>query len=865
MLKKPDRSDRDFSEEIQAHIELEADRLAAEGMDREQAVAAARRAFGNVTQSRERFYEAGRWMGLDHFARDVRYALRQLASRPAFTIVATLTLALGIAASTAIFSVVYGVLLAPLPYANPERLAQVLLVNPNDGDVSDILTGMDFLDLRDHVPAFEAIACIYNYRQTGFNLETPGGTRRVSSLQVSSGLFDVYGVAPMLGRNFRAAEESDEARVTVLSHGLWQSLFASDPAAIGQVVRADGIAYEIIGVMPAGFRGALTGDVDLWIPYDTAPGGANRRFNYRLSVVAKAAEGVSFAELESQIRAARERLALEDPDVAAKDPFLVPLAERLVGSSQALLYTLLGASGLLLLIACVNLATMLLARGSQRQREFATRAALGSSRIQIVRQLLTESLTLAFFGGLAGMALGVLAVEGLVQIAPAALPRTDNVAFDWRVLLAGCSLTAFTAVLFGWIPSLRASRVNIESSLREASRGGSASVGQHRLHQGLIAAQVGMAVIVLIGAGLLTKSFGALLRSELGFSPENVLTFEVSLPQATYPDPAARAGFHRRLHEQIQTLPGVAVVGATSWLPASGNYHEWGYGLAGGEQQDDWNTGVRVVQGSYFEAMSIRLVEGRLFGPQDHADSPPVTIVSESLARRHWPDTTAVGKTIHVAQADRTIVGVVGDTRHDHRITISVKSYITHDQFAHDRNWALIQVVKAEGEPMVLRAAIEREIAAIDPTLVVHHARKLEEIVAGAIARERFAMLLMSAFGWTALLLAVIGIYGTLSYVVAQRTREIGIRIALGARRREILGSVLGRAVRVTAAGAIAGCVVAALATRWLESLLYGVSTTDAAVFAAVVGLTIAATIVACIGPAGRALKVSPTEALRQE
>jgi predicted permease len=865
MMGKPTRSGQDFNEEIQAHIEIEADRLVSEGMSPDEALAAARRAFGNVTQSRERYYETSRWMGLDHFARDVRYALRQLASRPAFTTVATLTLALGIAASTAIFSVVYGVLLAPLPYAHPERLAQVLLVNPNDGDVSDILTGMDFLDLRDHVPAFEAIACIYNYRQTGFNLETPGGTRRVSSLQVSSGFFDVYGVAPMLGRKFRVAEESDEARVTILSHGLWQSLFAGDPAAIGQVVRADGIAYEIIGVMPAGFRDALTGDVDLWIPYDTAPGGANRRFNYRLSVVAKAAEGVSFAELENQIRAARGRLAAEDPDVAAKDPFLVPLAERVAGNSEALLYTLLGASGLLLLIACVNLATMLLARGSQRQREFATRAALGSSRIQIVRQLLTESLTLAFFGGLAGMALGVLAVEGLVQIAPAALPRADNVVFDWRVLLAGCSLTAFTAVLFGWIPSLRASRVNIESSLREASRGGSAGLGQHRLHQGLIAAQVGMAVIVLIGAGLLTKSFGALLRSELGFSPENVLTFEVSLPQATYPEPAARARFHRRLHEQIETLPGVAAVGATSWLPASGNYHEWGYRLVDGDQQKDWNTNVRVVQGSYFEAMSVRLVEGRLFSPQDHADTAPVTIVSESLARRHWPGATAVGRTIHVAQADRTIVGIVGDTRHDHRIASSVKAYLTHDQFAGDRNWALIQVVKAEGDPAALRAAIEREIAAIDPTLVVHHARKLEEIVAGAIARERFAMLLMSAFGWTALLLAVVGIYGVLSYVVAQRTREIGIRIALGARRREVLASVLGRAVRLTAAGATAGCAVAALATRWLESLLYGVSPTDATVFAAVIGLTIAATIAACVGPAGRAVNVSPTEALRQE
>jgi hypothetical protein len=290
MFKKPNRSNQDFSEEIQAHIELEAGRLAAEGMDRDAALAAARRAFGNVTQTRERFYESSRWTGLDHFARDVRYALRQLASHPAFTIVATVTLALGIAASTAIFSVVYGILLAPLPYDHPDRLAQILLVNPGNGEVSEILTGMDFLDLRDNVTAFDAIACSYNYRGTGFNLETPAGTKRVRSLQVSSRFFDVYGVAPMLGRAFTEAEESDEAHLTILSHGLWQSLFASDPTAIGQVVRADGVGYEIVGVMPAGFRDAFLGDVDLWIPYDTAAGGQNRRYNYRLTVVARTAD-----------------------------------------------------------------------------------------------------------------------------------------------------------------------------------------------------------------------------------------------------------------------------------------------------------------------------------------------------------------------------------------------------------------------------------------------------------------------------------------------------------------------------------------------------------------------------------------------
>jgi predicted permease len=559
----------------------------------------------------------------------------------------------------------------------------------------------------------------------------------------------------------------------------------------------------------------------------------------------------------------RARLIEEDSRLGRQLPRIEPLSARIAGESPRLLYVLLGASGLLLLISCVNLATMLMASASRRQRELATRAALGSSRGRLVRQLLTENLTLAAFGGVGGMLLGMAAVAGLIRIAPAALPRTDNIVFDWRIFLAGCGLTLFTAFLFGLIPSVRASRVDLESALRESTRGGSAGVGRNRVYQVLIAAQVAMAVVVLIGAGLLTKSFGALLRNDLGMAPENVLVFEVSLPDAAYREGADRARFHRELHERLETLPGVTAAGAVSWLPSSGRYNIWGYSAAG--QDSSEGADVRVVQGAYFGALDIGLLEGRYIDATDRADGAPVVVVSESLARRHWPDRSAVGETINISEATRTIVGVVRDARYDHRIASSPTVYIPHEQFAGDRNWALFQVVKTDGNPLALREAAAKEITALDPGLVMHHVRRLEEVVAAAIARDRFAMLLMSVFGWTSLLLAVVGVYGLLSYVVAQRTREIGIRLALGARPREILASVVGRALRVAAAGTAAGCVLAMLGTRWMESMLFEISPTDGAVFAGVIVAANVAVILACIGPAGRAVSVSPTTALRQE
>ena len=862
MFWKSRRSPADFNEEIEAHLRLEADRLVEEGMTPEEAEAAARRAFGNVTGSRERFYDSRPWTWLEPFAADVHYALRQLAARPGFASIAALTLATGIAASTAIFSVVYGVLLAPLPYQDPDRLAQIVLVASDDGGVNEYLTGMDYLDFQG-IAALETVACSYNYRETGFNLETPGGVRRVRFLRISSTFFDVYGVRPILGRVFRLEEERADVRRAIISHGLWQNQFAGDLDVVGKVMRADGEGYEIVGVMPPGFRDAFLGEVDVWIPNNTAPGGSNNRGNFYLTVVAKVARGVSFERAQSELDAMRARLIEEEAWLARSLPRIEPLADRIAGESPRLLYVLLAASGLLLLISCVNLATMLMASASRRERELATRAALGSSRGRLVRQLLTENLTLAVFGGFAGMVLGMAAVRGLVSIAPATLPRTDNIAFDWRVFLAGCGLTLLTAVLFGLIPSLRASRVDLESALRESTRGSSAGVGRNRGYHALIAAQVAMAVVVLIAAGLLTKSFGALLRNDLGMSPEGVLTFEVSLPDAGYPEGADRARFHRELHRRVEALPGVTAAGAVSWLPSSGRYNIWGYEVDG--ENDPEDVDVRVVQGSYFGALDIGLVDGRYFDFSDRADSAKVAIVSESLARRHWVDTSALGETIAIGGVKRTIVGVVRDTRYDHRAGSAPMTYLPHEQFADIRNWALIQVLEADGDPAALRRAVEREIASMDHALVMHHVRRLEEVVADAIARDRFAMLLMAAFGWTALLLAVVGIYGLLSYLVAQRTREIGSRIALGAQRREILSSVVGRALRVAAAGTLAGCLAAALGTRWMESMLYGVAPTDGAVFLTVILVANAAVMLACLGPASKAVSVSPTTALRQE
>jgi len=853
----------DFRDEIEAHIRLEADRLIEEGTSAEEALAAARRAFGNRTRARERFHESTRWIGLERFAQDVRYAFRRLAADPSFTLIAVLTLAVGIAAATAVFSVVYGILLAPLPYEEPDRLAQVMLVGADDGAWTEYLTGMDFIDLQS-VDAIEALACSYNYRETGFNLETPAGTRRVRYLQISSGFFDLFGVRPMLGRGFRLDEERGEAKRVVISHGLWRNHFGGDPSVLGRVLRADGEGYEVIGVMPPGFQDAHNGEVDLWVPHNTAPGGENHRTNHYVTVLARLADGVTFAEAQRRISAMRSRMAEEDSRLAQSQLMIAPLAERVAGEAPPLLWVLTAASGLLLLIACVNLATMLMARAGRRERELATRAALGSSRLRIVRQLLTENLALATLGGIAGMGLGLLAVEGLLRIAPAALPRTDNVAFDWPIFLAGCGLTVLTAVLFGLIPSLRAGRVNLESALRESTRGGSAGAGRNRLFHSLIGAQVAMAIVVLVGAGLLTESFRALLENDLGISPENVTAFEVSLPDAAYPEGEDRARFYRELHRRVRALPGVEAVGSVSWLPTSGRFNIWGY-LVDGEVSRE-GSDVRVVQGGYFEAMRIARVAGRVFDSRDRSGSALVIVVSESFARRHWPDSNAVGETVRVGGNDeRTIVGVVRDTRYDHRVSSSPKIYIPHEQFADDRNWALTQVVRWERDSVALQEAVAAEIATLDPGLVLHHVRRVEDVVAGAVARDRFAMLLMSAFAWASLLLAAVGVYGLLSYVVAQRTREIGIRLALGAETRQILRSVLGRAFRIAVAGAAAGSAVAAAGSRALESMLYEVSPTDAVVFAGVAATVIVAALLAALPPAARAVGTNPVDSLRQD
>lgn len=859
------RRDKELAQEIETHIALQTDDNIRAGMSPAEARRAALLKFGGVEITKENLRDQRGLPRIESFAGDIRYAVRQLASQPSFTLLATLTLAIGIAASTAIFSVVYGVLLDPLPYDHPERLGQLLLINPDDGNVSEYLTGMDFLDLRDNVSSVEAIACSYNYRVTGFNLEGPDGAERVRSLQISSQFFDVYSVAPLLGRNFTEADEREDMRLAIISNRLWKNRFGGDSAVIGQLLRADGNSYEIVGVMPEGFQDVRSGQVDIWIPHNTTAGGPNSRGNYYITVVAKLADGVSFSQAQQEMQAQWLRTANERQGTGTWPPHLIPLTDEVVGKSRGVLYALLGGAGLVLLIACVNLGAMLLVRGYRRQRELATRAALGSSRWRLVQQLLTENIVLALLGGCAGMFLGLFAVEGLTLIIPDSIPRTENIAFDWRIFFIGCALTMATSLIFGWLPSWRASRVNLEGALRESFRGGTAGAAQHRLHQGLIAAQVAMAVVVLVGSGLLSKSFNALLHADLGISPENVLTFEVSPPSVNYPEGEDRSRFYSELHQRLQTLPGVSAVGATSWLPARGRFNSWGYGLAGADPEIPTDTDIRIVQGEYFKTTSIRLTAGRLFDDRDQADSTPVVIVSESLARRHWQLGEAVGKTIGVAGAERTIVGVVRDTRYDHRVMDAVTSYIPHQQYASNRNWPLTQTVKATGDPTALLRAIERELANLDSSLVIYNVRLLETVVARAIAKERFAMFLMTAFGWTSLFLAVLGIYGVLSYVVAQRTREIGIRMALGAAKREIVSSVITRALRVTAIGGLAGSAFAALGSRWIESLLYNVSPTDGFVFLSVIGVTAAAAIAASIGPATRAVHINPIEAIRQD
>jgi len=811
---------------------------------------------------------------MDHLIRDLRTTFRSIRKRPGFSSVVIITLAMGIGANTAVFSIFNGVLLRPLPYAEPEDLVRIYQQweDAETGEISygfNYFTGLDYLDHRAQTEIFEGVAAFYTYREMGSDLTGGDRPERIVRMPVSSEFFQVLGVSPVRGRAFSRDEERLGVPLAVLSHGLWQRHFAGADDVLNRTLMLDGLVHEVVGVMPRGFQGPMGRQVEVWTPENLDPAhDRNSRSNHYLSVVARLAPGVTLPQARDRMGVLMRRIyETESVEEGVWLSQIVPLHEDRVGESRATLLVLLAAVALVLLSTCVNVANLFLVRSLSRAQELAVRVALGSGRGGLIRQLLSESMALALLGGLLGLGLAWSGIRALLALAPEGLPRITEISLNGPVLLFTLAVSVVTGLVFGLAPTLRLSRPDLVGDLRDGGRGSTGGRDHHRLRSVLVVSEVAVALVLLVGAGVLIRSFQALTEVDLAVRVEGVLTYEVHLPDVRYAQGEDRVLFYQDLFPRVESIPGVQSVGATSWLPVQGRYHDWGVTRVEGEElSGDWNgSDMRMVAGDYFEVLGIDLIQGRYLGPQDRADSDPVCVINRFIQERDFPEGDPVGKLLYAAGSPRTVVGVVEDVPHDAVGSGSPQTYIHHNQFASNRNWALIQTVAFEGDSGALVSAIREELRRVDPDLVLFRVRTMESVLAGGIARERFSMLLMGVFSVMALLLAAIGIYGVLSYLVSQRSHEIGIRMALGAAPRDVRRLVVGQGMVLAGVGIGAGMLAALFLGRWLRSMVFQVEVTDPWVFGLVaVGLTVTTWVSAYL-PARRATRVDPAAAFRGE
>ena len=797
---------------------------------------------------------------------DVRFGLRMLWKRPGFTAVALAVLALGVGANTAIFSVVNAVLLRPLPYPGAERVVAFDGVNASKGIRESNMSAPDFADWREQAGSFEALAL---YSAGNANLTGGDEPERVTAANVTPDFFRVIGVGAARGRALLAEDGAPSGEpVAVLSHGLWVRRFGGDPAAVGRTIDMGGRKLQVVGVMPEGFD--FPQGTQVWAPLrlDVAK---EPRDNRSYSVVGRLRDGVTLEAAQAELDAISSRLAgAYAVTNVGWGVGLELLKDELVGNLKTTLFMLLAGVGLLLLIACANVANLLLARASGRRREVALRLALGASRARVARQMLTESVLLSLAGGALGAALSVWLTELLVALAPPDTPRLAEASADWRVLLFAAGASLLTGVAFGLAPAWQASRYDLNETLKESGRG--VAGGRSRVRSGLVVAEVALSLLLLAGAGLLVKSFARLQAVEPGFDAGGVMTMRVSLPGARYKEPARKAEFYAALTERLRALPGVESAAAVTSLPLGGsNLSVWRGFIRDArpetpEEAD--NAAYAVVTPDYFRAMRIPLRAGRVFDERDQMESAKVVVVNESFARKAFAGEDPVGKRIHIWRDEkfpREIVGVVGDTK-PQRLDAAgaLQMYVPHRQDATWGGLSLVVRVRGAGTDSLVQG-VRAEVRALDRELPVYDVKTLGKVVADSTAYRRVTMFLMAGFACAALLLAGVGLYGVVSYSVAQRTHEIGVRLALGARGRDILGLVVRQGMLLTLAGLGLGLACAFALTRLISGLLYGVTATDPATYAVVSVLLAAVAFLACLVPARRATKVDPMVALRYE
>jgi predicted permease len=802
-----------------------------------------------------------------HLAHDARQTLRMLRQQPGFAAVAVVTLALGIGANTAVFSVLNGVILSPLPYDAPQQLVRLYTASTRDPGSREYLTGLDILDVRDQVNAFASVGINYTYQELGRDLSTPDGQpQRIRVMPVGADYFATLGATPQLGRTFARDEEREGVRRVVLSHALWTSLTRGDRDIVGRTLELSGETYEVIGVMRPTFDDVVAGEVSAWIPADLARGGENSRGNHYLSAIARLAPGVSVGQAQAQVDALMQRLATEFPNTNRERRIrVVPLHDDVVGESASTVYVLMGAAALVLLIACLNVANLFITRAVAQSRDTAIRTALGAGRGRLIGYRLTESLIVAMLGGLTGSVVAWWGVKLLLSVSPDSLPRAESVGFDARLLAFAIVVTAVTGLLFGAWPAFRASRVDPRDALHEGSRGNTGGRASRQARGLLVASQVSVSLMLLVGAGVLIRSFIARQQVKLGFEPAGVATFEVHLPELRYGRPDARVRFHDAYQDRLRAIPGVAAVGVTSWLPANGRYHVWGYSYQDSlGERHGISAQVRVIDGDYYRAMRVPLVFGRGFAATDRFDTDSVGLISRSLARRAYGDVDPTGRTFRTAGREFTLVGVVEDVAYDVTGASSAMVYLSHDQYAGDRHWALTYVVRTNANPEQIIGPARGALAELDPALVLYQPRPMERVITRHRSRARFTVLLMGTFAAIALTLAAVGVYGVLSYAVAQRTHEMGVRMALGAEPARIRSMVMRQGLAIAGLGLATGLAGALALSRVLESLAFGVSPRDPVVFATVSLVLCSVVLLAAYVPALRATRVDPLESLRR-
>jgi putative ABC transport system permease protein len=863
-------------EELRFHLDRLAEMLVDEGMEPSEARAEARRRFGDMSRYRAECAAGWRHDGsraeregiMAQIRQDIRYGLRALARAPGFTAIVGLTLALGIGANTAIFSVVHGVLLRPLGLADADRLVVVLESSPALG-IASSLTSVPMLE--DWREGAESLASLAAWQWWSFTLEDPVEAVELQGVQVSGNYFPTLGAVAQLGRLLDESDEVTGSRGTavVISDAFWRERFGASTEVLGSVIRIDGAAVEVVGVMPPNHV-APSPEADLWMPVGFSV--VHPNYGVRsLQTVARLVRGATIESATREVRAIAERVAVENPQSSQSwTAHAVPLRESVVGEVRASILIAFASVGLLLLIACVNIANLLLARAAAREREIAIRTALGAGRKRIARQLLTESLLLALLGGLMGIAVAFAAHGAILALEPGVLPRVREIRLDPLVLAFAIGLALLTGVVFGLAPSLQAAAVRLTSVLKQAGGRSSSGVRHRRLRRALVVGQLALTLVLLSGAGLLSRTFLELRSVDPGFQPEGVAAARIFLDARRYRSSSEHL-YYAKLLERVRQIPGVTAAGASSSLPmdpVAVNFDlpfrtEATAGVEGGEiPQADF----RIVTPGYFESLRVPLLRGRLFDGGDRPETPKVILVNRTMAEQHWPGMNPVGRRLETVFGGwewYEIVGVVEDTRY-YGLDAEPRPemYVAEPQFAFA---SMTVVARTEGSASALVPLLRSAVREADPLQPAQSAFAVTQLISASIAAERFYATLLGVFALVAMLLAVAGVYGVLSYWVSQRTQEIGVRLALGAGRGQVVGLVVGSGMLVAAAGIGLGLLVAAGTMRFLSSMLFGVEALDPLTFGTVSAILALSALVACLAPAVRASRLDPVAALREE